>query len=253
MEILDADEQVLWTSDTINPVAEGESPASPGDLLTLTPPDPVVGCGVRISKHAVNGADSSEWMSLAEVQVMATPAAPYDALIATDVGAQMAGQSAEAWLEIPFSAQGGPWDRATLAVRHDDGFSAWLGDEPVASANAGDGVASAAHDAEPAERYTLEPGLLGDDEGLLTVQGLNLTADDDFFLGVELTLQQIKTGAVAWFDEPTPAEPNGEGFTGFAATPQVSASRGFYRVVVPPSPGGPTHGGTRHAVRGPIR
>ncbi len=219
VEVFDADGAVAWTSEVLNPVAGGESPTDPGDLLEVAPE--VAGRAVRVSKTAVNGAGSSEWLSFAEVEVMGTPASPYHGQIATDLEAAMKGVSDAAWLRAPFAAA--PADRLALTARYDDGLVAWLGGVEVLRDNA------PATEARAGEvTVALDPALLSG-EDLLAVQGVNLSADDDDFL-VRLTLESstIETTGIAWFAQPTPGGPNGEGVVGFLDPPEVDIPRGFY-------------------------
>jgi hypothetical protein len=222
VEVLDADAAVTWTSEVLNPVAEGEIPADPGSMLEVFPE--VSGRSVRVSKAAVNGAGSSEWLSFAEVEVMGTPASPYHGEILTDLEQTMKGVSASAWLRIPFAAA--PADRLTLSARFDDGLVIWLDGAEVAQANAGVGAALEASLGD--EVFTLDPALL-QGEGLLAVQGLNVSADDDDFL-VRMTLEAatIETGDIAWFTAPTPGGPNNLGVLGFLDPPEVDVARGFF-------------------------
>ena len=229
VEVLGADDAVVYSSGPLNPVAEGDAPTDPGALLEAPMAEGVVGRSVRVSKQAVGGAGSSEWMSMAEVEVLATDGAPYSAWIATDLGEAMRGVSAAAWLRAPFAWGGAPPDRLTLAVDYDDGWVAALDGQPLASANAGDGVALAARDAGAVEVVALDPAWLGVGDHVLAVQGLNVHVDDDdFFLSLTLEASDVATGEVAWFDAPTPGAPNGEGFAGFVDLPEVDPPRGFY-------------------------
>ncbi|MFH1529719.1 MAG: lamin tail domain-containing protein [Pseudomonadota bacterium] len=222
VEVLDGDGAVTWTSEVLNPVAEGETPTDPGTMLEVVLE--VVGRSVRVSKVAVNGPGSSEWLSFAEVEVMGTPASPYHGEIATDLEETMKGVSASAWLRIPFPTE--PADRLILSARYDDGLVVWLGGAVVAQDNAGEGVALEAAQGDAV--FTLDPALL-QGTGLLAIQGLNVKADDDDFL-VRVTLEAstIETGDIAWFPEPTPGAPNNLGVSGFLDPPEVDIPRGFF-------------------------
>jgi len=217
-EVLDAEGAVIWTSELLNPVAEGDTPTSPGERLALALER--VGRGVRIRKQAVNGAGGSEWLSFAEVEVLGTPASPYAGQIATDLEAAMKDNSDAAWLRVPFV--GGAGNRLLLTARFDDGLSAWLNGEEVLW-EAGDGGGEAVVIA-----LALDPALLTGDD-LLALKGLNASADDDDFL-VSAALESaiVETGDLAWFATPTPGAPNGLGVAGFLEPPEVDHPRGFY-------------------------
>ena len=73
VEIRGADDQVVYASPLFNPVAEGQSPTSPGETITLDltgqPGGGIHGQFIRVNKLAVNGSNSSEWLSLGELEV----------------------------------------------------------------------------------------------------------------------------------------------------------------------------------------
>lgn len=212
VSVRDADGVPLWTSEVLNPTAEGDSPADPGDTLTVSVAPPAAGHAVSVEKVAVNGAGSSEWMSLAEVSVYAAEAAPYDAWIATDIAAEMAGLSDAAALRIPLEPLGETPSRLLLSVESDHTASAWLSGEPV--------------------EIALPPDALADG-AILSIEGVNESVDDpDFFLRVDLLAQEITTGAVAWFTTPTPGAPNGVGYFAALEAPLFSAERGFYEAPI---------------------
>ena len=227
VEVLDEAGDPVHTSGVLNPFAEGQSPVSPGDLLTEELGHGVIGRSVRVSKAAINGAGSSEWLSLAEVEVMGSPASPYEASITTDVQAQMAGISAEAAVRVPFFVSSAEVDRGEFEIAYDDGVVAWIDGVEVVHANADDPVE--AHDGDAAETFTLDPALLGPGDHLLALLGVNAAVDDDdFLLQATLTWQQIETSGLAWFAEPTPGAPNGIGVAGFVETPTATPGRGFH-------------------------
>ena len=229
VSLLDADGQALWVSDTLNPTAEGASPVDPGSLMEVAPEAPVFAAAVRVAKQAVNGSGSSEWMSLAEVEVLALEASPYALAIATDIGPAMQGVSARAGLRAWVDPPASPPDRALLDVAYDDGFAAWLDGHLLVEANRGDGHAGEAHSGESTERFELDPTLFMDVDGLLGLEALNIdVADDDLLLDPTLTLQWFETGELAWFSQPTPGEPNGVGWEGIVQAPTVDVERGFY-------------------------
>lgn len=67
VEVRNAADAVVYTSDVLNPTAAGGSPVNPGPVLTVDLPGAgVTGSKVRVIKNANAGA---EWLSLSEVQV----------------------------------------------------------------------------------------------------------------------------------------------------------------------------------------
>ena len=230
VEVLDADGEPTWTSELLNPVAEDAAPTDPGALLTVAPSG-ALGSGVRVSKHAVGAAIGTEWMSLAEVEVMAALAAPYASRITTDLDEELRGVSASALLRLPFELTDADFDRALLALDFDDGFVARLNGQPVARAGAATDDADQAevpHDAAGFEPFPVDPRLLIDGANLLAITALNTAPDDDdLLLRARLELQHVDTGELAWFTEPTPGAPNGPGIAGFVAAPTVDVPRGF--------------------------
>ena len=208
VSILDADGAAVWVSEVLNPTEEGQSPSDPGATLSL-PVDPVVeGAAVTVEKVAVNGASSSEWLSLAEVEIYAGTTPPYGLWIQTDIGDEMLGVSEQAWLRCPIAWEGALPDRLLLTVETDHVAEGFWG-----------GAAAA---------QVLSPGLLADG-AVLGVMGSNQDADDPiFFLSPTLLAQDIETGDLAWFTAPTPGAPNGEGYADSLDEPTFSAERGFY-------------------------
>jgi len=223
-EVLDEEGAVAWTSELLNPVDEGATPTSPGKTLDAGLDHGVAGRFVRISKHAVNGAGSSEWLSLAEVQVWGAPGQPYSSRINSDIEALMVGEYDTAWLRVALPPAGA--DRLTLELDVDDGAVAWLGEE-VARLNVGPtGVVAAPRDAGTAVQLSLDPVLL--DAGVLAVEVHNIAADDDdLLLDPRLVATDIDTAGPAWFDQPTPGAPNSIGSQGFVSPPTVDVDRGF--------------------------
>ena len=229
VSLLDTAGLELWASELLNPTAEGTSPADPGELLELIPAEPVVAAAVRVSKIAVNGAGSSEWMSLAEVEVSGVEASPYTAAIATDLEDLMHGLSARAGLRVAVDPPASTPDRAVLSVAYDDGFGLWLDGVLLASDGLGDGVAIGEHRGDTSDTFALEPAAFAGAEGLLALELQNIdAADDDLLLDPTLTLQWIDSGALAYFSEPTPGEPNGAGWAGIVEAPVADVERGFF-------------------------
>ena len=248
VSLLDTSGSVVWRSDVQNPVSDGTAPTSPGSRLDVAPDAPVTARYARIDKYAVNGAYSSEWLSLAEVVVNGSLAAPYSDAIMTDIGPEMFGTSAVAAIRVPIPAHTLPFatppSRAMLGVRFDDGFTAWLNGVAVATTNAGEGVATGPHDGSTLVTFPVDPTLLPS-PALLAIEGQNVAADDDdFLLRPTLTLDWIETGAPAFFETPTPGEPNGAGIDGYVAEPTADPPRGFYDDALAVTVTAPTPGST---------
>lgn len=199
VELLDADGEPTWTSEVLN---ETEVAVDPGESLTVFPD--AIGRQLRVSKQAVGGTYESEWLSLAEVEVLGVTASPYSGRIETVVE-EMRGVSDTAWLVAEFA--GADVDRVVLDVEVDDAADVWL-----------DGVSVL-----PGE---LDPGWVAH-AGTLAVRATTVD-DQDFFLAVDLTGQTLTDGELAFFATPTPGEPNGDGFAGFVADPVVDIGRGFF-------------------------
>jgi hypothetical protein len=179
----------------------------------------VVAHAVRVDKVAVNGAYSSEWLSLGEVVVTGAPASPYAGKFETDVMDAMLGVSAEGFVRATFSPE--QPTRAILDVTYDDAFAARVGEGAWAGVALG-AEAAAGSVALPVDRTQLA-------SGLLALHGTNIdVADDDFLLVPTLLAQDFDIGPLAYFTTPTPGEPNGTGVAGKVALPTMDPPRGFY-------------------------
>ena len=73
VEVLNEAGNVVFTSPVFNPVSPGAAPTDPGETLPLDltsePGGGVNGYQIRVSKVAVGGSGSSEWLSLGELEV----------------------------------------------------------------------------------------------------------------------------------------------------------------------------------------
>ncbi|MCP4804172.1 MAG: hypothetical protein GY913_14620 [Proteobacteria bacterium] len=199
VELLDTDGEPTWTSEVLNAT---DVAADPGESLIVYPD--AIGSQLRVSKEAVGGTYESEWLSLAEVEVMGVTASPYAGRIETVVE-EMRGVSDTAWVVL--GVTGAEVDRALLEVEVDDAADVWL-----------DGIEVVPGELDPAAVVA---------DGSLAVRATTLD-DEDFFLAVDLTGQRLTEGDLAFFSVPTPGEPNGQGFAGFVADPVVDIERGFY-------------------------
>ena len=220
VETLDASGAVTWRSAVLNPVAEGATPASPGPRLEAAPAAAVAARAVRVSKTAVGGAGSTEWLSLAEVEVWGHAGAPYRAWIAHELDPAAGPWAVRGWLPPLTSAP----TRAWMDLRIDDEAAIAIDGVGV---RAIDGAAPAV-DVQAATRVDLDPALLDPGGSLLTAMLVDLD-DDDALLGIHIEAQWIDTDrdARAWFPVPTPGAPNGSGVRGFAAPAVASVPRGL--------------------------
>ncbi len=211
--LLDEDDQAVWTSEVLNPVTD--TAVDPGELLTVYPDE--IGRKVRVQKEAIGGTYESEWLSLAEVEVMGVTASPYRDVLATDLSESMKGQTDTAFLRLPFSSTESP-QRLVLRLFADDRVSAWLNGELLLDEVEGSGA--------EALELTLDPALLLEGDNLLALRGS--TDDQTFLLGAELLASSLEQAELAWFAPPTPGAPNGLGFQGYVEDPLVDVERGFF-------------------------
>ncbi|MCK6521750.1 CotH kinase family protein [Myxococcota bacterium] len=236
ISVLDADGEPVWASELLNPTLEGESPTSPGRVLAVDLS--AYGTSVRVDKTAVNGALSSEWLSLAEVAVTGTLASPYAGILQSDVGGLMTGT--RLGVRAGFTLEEAAPTRLRLDIAYDDGFTAWIDGEPFVSGNPG---APIAHDGTPSEASFVPGAALGAGAHTLALLGENVSADDDdLLLDPTLTAEWFTPGAPAFFSVPTPGAPNGAGSAGSNETPTFVPPRGFVDsaqdvVITCPTPG----------------
>ena len=257
--ILDADDIEVWESELLNEenVLGGGGTNGPDrlevDLLDLLGA-PIVGRTVQVTRTPdpdLSGSggsgndDESHVLSLGEVEVFELPTFSFDALITTDIEADLHGRNSGAYLRIPFNIIDLElFDQLRLAVQYDDGFVAYLNGREVARRNAPaspqwSSAASAERSDSSAVNFE-DVIITGDQDALevglniLAVHGLNRSVDDDDFLfAAELSGATIIGDAVRYFQSPTPGAPNGaDGFQGFVADTTFSHDRGFYDVPI---------------------
>jgi hypothetical protein len=226
VELLREDGTVAHAWDRFNPTSEGATPIDPGAEHSFGLDPSIVGRFVRVSKTAVGGAGSTEWMSLAEVEVTGAPAAPFADRIATDLEARMKGVTDRAWISVE-PVREPPEDfegvrRLVLSIEGDDAWRVHTAD-PISAGLEGDTVVGPASPTRAGELLLFE-------DLPIVVEGVNLSADDDdFLLAVTLTSEDIATAPeTAHFRVPTPGAPNGPGFAGFVSDPTVDPPRSFY-------------------------
>jgi len=158
----------------------------------------------------------------------------------TEIGRQMHGVNASAYIRIPFTvAEGASFSTLKLRIQYDDGFVAYLNGVEVARRNAPMAVgwnstATAEHPAAAAslfEEFDASAALdaLTTGVNVLAIQGLNLSPGDPDFL-ILPELEAAKETELGWryFDHPTPGAVNDDGFQGFVADTKFDHLRGFY-------------------------
>ncbi len=222
VEVRDAADTVLWASDTLNPVSEGAAPTDPGDWLAVDIDPPVDGQHVRVAKIAVNGARSSEWLSLAEVVVQGSRPAPYDDRIETDL-ALLGLEAAGEWVvRAPVPAGSITPLAWQLEVTADDGWEAVVDGVVVGQDNV--------DSPEPIEddRSTVAMLPPGGGDTVLAVRFLDADGEDAL-LDLTLSAVAIDTAldGALYFPEPTPGAPNVSGLHGFLDAPTVDPPRGW--------------------------
>jgi hypothetical protein len=219
--LLDEEESVVESWDRLNPT--DDTPVDPGPEHAFEA-GPTVARFVRVEKTAVGGAGSTEWMSLAEVEVEGAPAAAYADRIASEVVLD----DDRAWIAVQ-PARGTPAPsgvhRFLASMEADDAWILRVGTEATS-----DGLTDGLVDspADPTRRGDVLLGATLPDD--IVLEAVNIAADDpDFFASVSLVAEDIETlEALAFFSAPTPGAPNGVGFEGFVAGPEVDPPRGFF-------------------------
>lgn len=219
VEVFDDERAVVWTSDILNPISEGSAPTSPGDRLVVTMEPPVTGQHVRVSKTAVNGAGSSEWLSFGEVTITGIPRAPYDDRIQTDVQDLLVDGQGVVQAEVgPAALDAQSW---RLEVVADDGVEVRLDGELVGK----DNVDAPTPVESATERvYTMAPPA---DVGLLAARLVDADGEDALLALTLTALDIATTDEQLYFSEPTPGAPNGDGFQGYLDAPDVDPPRGW--------------------------
>lgn len=160
--------------------------------------------------------------------------------VATDVGAQMRGSNASAYVRIPFSIPNGlSLSTLKMRIQYDDGFIAYLNGVEVARRNAPAGAswnstATAEHPSAAeslSEEIDISAGLaaLLAGSNVLAIHGLNLTASDsDLLIAPELEAATETELGWRYFVTPTPGGINGDGYLGLVDDVEFDRPRGFY-------------------------
>ncbi len=157
---------------------------------------------------------------------------------------QMRNVNASVYIRIPFQVTN-PANIASLVLnmRYDDGFSAWINGQPVASSRAPalplwNSLATNFHSDSVAtiqEQFSASAGIaaLVAGENILAIQGMNWTIDSsDLLMLPELsarTVDPAAPGSSGYLSPPTPGEVNGNAVSGFVADTKFSVNRGFYQ------------------------
>ncbi|MCH8921772.1 MAG: CotH kinase family protein, partial [Planctomycetes bacterium] len=244
VEVRDAADEVLFASDVFNPWDGGGGQATSVGFgasftvdLSQAPGGGVTGRKVRVSKVAFGGTNS-EWLHLAEVEVMARdfPPGAYSRFISTDVEDELKGQNASALLRVPFEvSEAALLANATLSMQYDDGFVAYINGVEVGRGSAPGGTvsftaqATAEHDGTLVSDFNVPAALLHNGENILAIHALNRTAGDaDFLILPKLVARKSPSATAGYFLEPTPGEANGLTIAGFVGDTRFDVDRGFY-------------------------
>lgn len=239
IEIFDSNDNVIYTSETLNAFVEGETPVSPGNSISLnmliTEPKGVTGEKIRISKTAIN--NEAEYLTLAEVEIFGVEQS-YDKDITTDIETQMFDINSSAYFRCPFDIDDlNLYNTLALKMKFDDGFIAYINGVKVASENAStdtpnyDDIASSIHLADNTYKYNIPINILKQGENILAIQGLNISQDDlTFLIKPQLEALYVNTiGTQVYFNTPTPGTYNiSDGFFDTISENQFNFTRGFY-------------------------
>ncbi|MBI4584741.1 MAG: CotH kinase family protein [Planctomycetes bacterium] len=165
---------------------------------------------------------------------------PDSDLIGADIGASMVGINASVYLRIPFEvADPAAIDLLKLRLKYDDGFAAFVNGVKVAGINAPDplnwnSTALRSHSPQNFEKFDISAGVpaLLPGKNILAIQGLNSSAtNSDLYILPELETAEVGQvqPSVSWyFEEPTPAEPNGPGLPSLAPKPVIIPASGVF-------------------------
>ena len=199
---------------------------------------------VAIFKEALSADRIASHVAAANVTDSDSPNRVFDSLINTDLTEAMSGKNSSAFIRIPFAVSDiGAVDRLNLRIRYDDGFAAYLNGERIARRNAPDSLAwdSSAtrarmewfpHHVEAIKAEDIDVSshvshLRSGADNVLTIQGLNVAADDGDFLisaqliGTDVTILDTNGN----FATATPGAPNRDPMV---ADPVFSVVRGIF-------------------------
>ena len=187
----------------------------------------------------------SDALGAAAIQSLAAGTSPmlvsgFDPYIGTDVEAAARNINATVYARLPFSVnRATPFTQATLRLRYDDGFVAYIDGTEVARRNApaaptynstatSDRAADAAIAFETID-ITASVGLLTNGNHVLAIHALNDAAgSNEFLLNAELSAATLSQQGAIFLEPPTPGQPNGTGFGGYVADTVFLPKRGFF-------------------------
>ena len=187
----------------------------------------------------------NETLSAAAIVTLASGTAPdtlagFTPFITTNTQTAMRNVNASAYLRVPFTVNRvTPFNSATLKVRYDDGFVAYIDGVEVARRNAPASPtwnSAAASDRSMGDAQVLENiditanvGLLANGSHVLAIHALNDSAGStEFLLNAELTAATLSYGTAIYMDPPTPGTANNTGFLGCVADTNFLPKRGLY-------------------------
>lgn len=172
----------------------------------------------------------------------------YLPLIATNVGAQMAGVNSTIYIRVPFTAPANIAEQGLfrLNMKYDDGYRAYINGVEIADKNSQDPSQLAdPHLAEaPSSRneslavvfeevvHGGAAGILQPGTNVLAIHGVNRgSGSSDFLMIPELEVEstaQVDITMKAFFTTPTPGGANGTGFPDVATTPILSPNGNLF-------------------------
>ncbi len=234
--VSDSQGKVAWEHDYYTP-ADGGGFVLQGDALEIDLPAGTRGNTIEVRLLGQN-REGNGYLSIAEAQVF--EAVGYLGQFQTDVRSEMFDWNSSAYLRIPLEvAAGVSFDELQLSAQYDDGFVAFLNGREIARRNAPESLDwiaratadRASTDALKPERLRIPVAAtdLRAGKNVLAIHTLNDRLDSSDFLqsyGLE-GIEGVRE-ARAFFPQPTPGQPNGEGVSGFVAAPQFTVARGLY-------------------------
>ncbi|MFN0126645.1 MAG: chitobiase/beta-hexosaminidase C-terminal domain-containing protein [Verrucomicrobiales bacterium] len=160
----------------------------------------------------------------------------------SDTGAAMYEIRPTAYVRVPFTIQDPSKVRAVeLRMKYDDGFDAFINGVKVASrymvdeaqwnSFATDNRIDALNDRYETIDIEAAIGALVPGQNVLAIQGCNFTSNGlDFLIDPEVWAYVDEGGAEfdAYFEVPTPGQPNNRSVLGFVQDTKFSVNRGFY-------------------------